>query len=199
MVNIYDSLKDMLAYTDLKPGAKFILDGEPYVVLDYSFAKKCRQKPTVQTKIRNLITGGVVERSFGQSDNIKEADIENKNVKFLYSNKGEFWFCAPNNPKERFKLGEEIIGDGARFLKGNSIVQVSLFGEKIIDVILPVKVDLKVVEAPPAVKGNTAQGVTKQVKLETGEYVTVPIFINQGDIIRVNTEKGEYVERVSKT
>ena len=116
----------------------------------------------------------------------------------MYANKGEFWFCKSDNPRDRFKLDEAVIGGSAKFLKGNSTIKSLLFGGKIIDVELPIKVELKVVEAPPAVKGNTAQGVTKQAKLETGAYLTVPIFVAEGDVIRVNTEKGEYVERVSK-
>lgn len=188
----------MLAYTDLKPGTRIILDGEPYVVLEYVFAKKQRQKPTVQTKVKNLITGAIKERSFHQSDNINEAEIETKEVKFLYTNKGEFWFCSPNNPGDRFKLREDMIGDGAKFLKENSIVKAFVFLGNIINVELPVKVNLKILEAPPAVRGNTAQGVTKQAKLETGAFLNVPIFIAEGDVVSINTEKGEYVERVSK-
>ncbi|MFH1979237.1 MAG: elongation factor P [Patescibacteria group bacterium] len=188
----------MLEYTDLKPGAKFILEGDPHVVLEYSFAKKQRQKPTVQTKIRNLITGSVTEKAFTQSDDIYEANIEAKEVKFLYSNKGEFWFCEPNKPGERFKLDEDLMPRNMEFLKENSIVKANLFKEKIIGIELPIKIDLKVTEAPPAVKGNTAQGVTKQVQLETKATLVVPIFINEGDIVRINTERGEYVERVSK-
>jgi len=188
----------MLVYTDLKPGTRLVLDGEPYVVLEYSFSKKQRQKATVQTKIKNLITGSIVERAFTQSDNIEEAEIDTKEVKFLYSNKSEYWFCQPDNPRERFKIEEGLIGKGVDFLKEGSIVKILVFLEKIIGIEMPVKVDLKVVEAPPAVRGNTAQGVTKQVKLETGIVVTTPIFINEGDVIRINTEKGEYVERTLK-
>lgn len=188
----------MLSYTDLKPGTKIVLDKEPYVVLEYTFAKKQRQKPTVQTKIKNLITGAVKEKAFHPSDSIKEAEIEIEDVKFLYSNKDELWFCKPNNPADRFKLEEDIVGGSSKFLKENSIVKSFVFGGNIINVELPIKVDLKVIEAPPAVKGNTAQGVTKQVKLETGAFLNVPIFIAEGDVVSVNTEKNEYVERISK-
>ncbi len=190
----------MLTYTDLKPGTKFILEGDPYVVLDYTFKKKQRQKPTVQTKIRNLISGSIVEKAFTQNDTIKEADIEEREVKYLYTNpkNNELWFCAPDNPGDRFNLEKELVGDGIKFMKENSIVKAQVFQDKIIGVVLPIKIDLKVIEAPPAVRGNTAQGVTKQVKLETGSSITVPIFINEGDIVRINTEKDEYVERVEK-
>ncbi len=188
----------MLDYTDLKPGTKFLLDGDPFVVLEYTFKKKQRQKPTVQTKIKNIITGSVVEKAFTQNDSIKEAEVEIEEVKFLYENRGEFWFCKPNNPGDRFKLESDLIGTGAKFLKQNSIVKAQKFNDEIIGIDLPIKLELKVVEAPPAVRGNTAQGANKQVVLETGATINTPIFISEGDIIRVNTEKEEYVERVTK-
>ncbi|MBU1178733.1 elongation factor P [Patescibacteria group bacterium] len=196
----------MLTYTDLKPGAKIILDGQPYVVLEYSFVRKQQRKPVVQTKIKNLITGQVLERGFYPRDTIEEAETETKEIKYLYSDRGEFWFCQPNNPKERFSLDAGLLGDVAKFLKQNSIIKAQVFftpsgvegNEKIIGVEAPIKVELKVKSAPPAVRGNTAQGVTKQVELETGCQLSVPIFINEGDVVRINTEKGEYVERVSK-
>ncbi|PIS13674.1 MAG: elongation factor P [Candidatus Tagabacteria bacterium CG09_land_8_20_14_0_10_41_14] len=191
--------KVMLSYIDLKPGTKFVLNGEPYVVLEYSFAKKQRQKPTVQTKIKNLITASVTERSFTQNDKIEEADIDTRDIRFLYSRNAEYWFCEADNQQERFNLEEDIVGKKGRFLKENSIVKAQVFDGKIIGIEVPIKVDLKVTEAPPAVRGNTAQGVTKTVVLETGTGINAPIFINEGDVLRVNTEKGEYVERVYKS
>ncbi len=188
----------MLTYTDLKPSICIIVDGEPYVVLEYSFVRKQQRKPVVQTKIKSLVSGRVLEKSFYPRDAVEEAEIEKRPVKFLYHNKGEYWFCNPDNPACRFKLERELIGSAADFLKANSLVNASYFDEKIISVTLPIKIDLKVVEAPPAVRGNTAQGVTKQVKLETGVMLNVPIFISAGDVVRINTDSGEYVERVEK-
>lgn len=188
----------MLAYTDLKPGTCIVLDNEPYVVLEYSFVRKQQRKPVVQTKIKSLTSGRVVEKSFYPRDTVAEAEIEKKDVKFLYSNRGEFWFCLPDNPKERFRLDASIVGAGAGFLKSNSIVAASYFGDKIIKINLPIKTDLKVTEAPPAVRGDTAQGGVKQVILETGAAINTPLFINSGDIVRVNTETGQYTERVEK-
>ncbi|MDD5032866.1 MAG: elongation factor P [Candidatus Pacebacteria bacterium] len=188
----------MLEYTELKPGTKIILDKKPYVVLEYSFVRMQMRKPVVQTKLKDLINGGVVERSFYPRDILEEAEIEIKEVKFLYQNKGEFWFCPPDNPGNRFKMDADIIGPAAVFLKQNSLVKAQYFDERIIGVELPIKMELKVVEAPPSIKGNTAQGGTKQVKLETGASVNVPLFINEGDIVRVNTTTGEYVERANK-
>lgn len=188
----------MLEYTDLKPGMEIVLDNYPFVVLEYSFVRKQQRKPVVQTKLRNLITGQVVERGFYPRDQIKEAEIEKKDVKFLYSNRGEAWFCPPDNPADRFNLKEPVVGGLLKFMKPNLLVTAVYFGGEIINIELPIKVELKVVEAPPAVRGNTAQGVTKQVKVETEMFLNVPIFINEGDILRINTQSGEYVERVEK-
>lgn len=112
----------------------------------------------VQTKIKNLITGKIIERSFQQSDKFEEAEIVTKPIKYLYNHRGEFWFCSENNPSDRFKLEETMIGDSADLMKSNLIVDAVVFENKIIGVKLPIKVELKVVEAPPSTKGNTAQG-----------------------------------------
>ncbi len=188
----------MLNYNELKPGKFIVLDGQPFVVLEYNFQRMQQRKPVVQTKIKNLISGKVMERSFQSSESIEEAKIETRPVKYLYNNRGEFWFCYENNPATRFKLDESLINGYFDLLKPNSIVEIIEFGNKIIGIKLPVKIDLKVTEAPPAIKGNTAQGGTKQVKLETGLVINAPLFINEGDIVKINTETKEYVERVEK-
>jgi elongation factor P len=132
------------------------------------------------------------------SEKVQEADLSTKSVKYLYTNRGERWFCAEANPADRFMLSEETIGQGAQFLKPNMLIEALVFDEKIIGVKLPIKIELKVTEAPPAVKGNTAQGGSKQITLETGAVINAPLFINEGDIVRINTTLGEYVERVDK-
>ncbi len=189
----------MLSYNELKPGTYIVLDGKPYVVLEYSFMRMQMRKPAVQTKIKDLTSGKVISRSFHPQDVIEEADVSRKKVKFLYSNRGEFWFCEENNPSARFELEQGIIGDSANLMKQNLIVDALAFGEKIINIELPIKVDLKVAEAPPSFKGDTASGGSKQVKLETGAVINVPFFINEGDVVRVNTAEKKYVERTSKS
>lgn len=174
------------------------MDGEPHLVLEYTFLRMQQRKPTVQTKLKNLITGKIAAKSFQGSDVFPEAEIDKQPIIFLYSNKGEFWFCEKRNPKNRFSFKEEQIADQAKFLKPNTEVMAYKFGEKIINIELPVKMDYAVVEAPPSFKGNTATGGTKMVKLENGLQINVPMFINEGDIIRVNTETGEYTERAEK-
>lgn len=186
----------MLNYNDLKSGTVFILDEQPYQVLEYKFLRMQQRKPVVQTKIKNLITGKIITRNFQPSDAFEEANIIYKKVKFLYGHQGKFYFCEIDNSSKRFELGEEQIGELSRFLKANSLIQVMEFKEKIINISLPIKMDFRVIEAPPGVKGNTAQGGTKAIKIETGVTINTPLFIEQGDVIKINTQTGEYVERV---
>lgn len=174
------------------------MDGQPYEVLDAHVFRKQQRKPVNQTKLRHFITGKVTEQAFHVSEKVPEADLSTKSVKYLYSNKGEQWFCAENNPADRFMLSAETIGTGGQFMKPNMIVEALVFDEKIIGIKVPIKMELKVTEAPPAVRGNTAQGGNKIVTLETGATINAPLFINEGDIVRINTETGEYVERVDK-
>lgn len=188
----------MLEYNEILPKRVILLDGQPYEVLDAHVFRKQMRKPVNQTKLRHIITGKVTEQAFHVSEKVEEADLSTKSVKYLYANKGEQWFCAEDNPADRFKLSEDTIGIGARFLKPNMIVEAQVFDEKIIGIKIPIKMELKVTEAPPAVKGNTAQGGSKQITLETGATLNAPLFINEGDIVRINTETGEYVERVDK-
>jgi len=190
----------MLNYNELKTGEYIVIDGQPYVVLEFNFLRMQQRKPVVQTKIKNLITGKIIERSFQQSDKFEEAEITTKPIKYLYNHRREFWFCSENNPSDRFKIEEKMIGDSADLIKQNLIVEAMIFSakgeDKIINVKLPVKVELKVVEAPPSTKGNTAQGGTKQVKLETGAFINVPLFVKEGDVVKINTETKQYIERV---
>lgn len=186
----------MLSYFDLRKGVKFILNGQPYEVLEFQQMKKAQDVVVARTKIKNLITGQVIERNFHQDETFEEAEIEKIKVKFIYSKKGKFYFCETENPRNRFYLEEEKIGTGAKFLKENLILDGLKFKGEIINVSLPIKVQLKVVEAPPGIKGQRAQPGTKQVTLETGAKINVPLFIESGDIIEINTETGEYVRRV---
>jgi len=186
----------MLEYNEIRQKKFIEMGGEPYEVLSSHVFRKQQRKPINQTKLKNILTGKVTEYSFHQSEKVKEANLDAKKIKYLYKNKNEHWFCDYNNPKNRFALAQEIIGDGIKFVSQNSILEAVLFGEKIIGVKIPIKVELKVIEAAPAVRGDTAQGATKQIILQTGASITTPLFVNQGDIVEINTETGEYVKRV---
>ncbi len=185
----------MLNYNEVTSKKMIVYEGAPYEVLDAHIFRMQQRKPVNQTKLKNLITGKVTEITFHQQDKLEEADLQKREVKYLYNSRGEWWFCEANDPAKRFKIESAMFGEGGKFLKPNSLVELLVFNEQTIGVKLPIKVDLKVVEAPPAVKGDTAKGGSKQVKLETGAMVNAPLFINEGEVIRINTESGEYVER----
>ena len=186
----------MLTHTDLKKGTQFIYENQPWEVLDSLHVKMAQRRPVVQTKIKNLINGSVQEKTFQQGDTFEEAELIKKSIKFLYSTKGQYFFCEENNPSKRFSFTEEQIGKHAKFFKPNSLVQGIIFNNKIINISAPIKVTLKVIESPPGIKGDRAQGGTKEVKLESGAKIQVPLFIEEGDVIEVNTETEEYVRRV---
>lgn len=188
----------MLTHNDLKRGTQFIMDNQPYEVLEFFPIKKAQGRAIIQTKIKNLISGAVFEKNFHQGDIFEEAEIEKIDIKFLYSHRDKFVFSEKENPAIRFELTKEKIGEAAKFLKPNEILEGIFFKEKIINVSLPIKVQLKVIQAPPGFAGNTAQGGTKTVKLETGAEINTPLFIEEGDIIEINTQTGQYVRRVEK-
>lgn len=188
----------MLTHTDLKKGTQFIYNDEPWEVIDALLVKMAQRRPVIQTKIKNLINGSVQEKNFQQGDMFHEADLVRKNIKFLYSNKGQYFFSEENDPSKRFSFTEDQLGKQAKFFKPNSLVEGILFNEKIINVKSPIKVNLKIKESPPGIKGDRAQGGTKEAILETGATIQVPLFIEEGDVIEVNTELGEYVKRASE-
>ena len=186
----------MLTHTDLKTGTRIILDGEPYEVLESNPMKKAQRRVVIQTKIKNLINGNVLVQNFHQGDVFDEAEIVKFSAKFLYSHRDKFVFCQAENPAQRFELTEEQIGSQAKFLKPNQVVEGLTFDSKIINISLPIKVQLEVTEAPPGFQGGRAQPGLKTVTLETGATINAPLFIEQGDIIEINTESEEYVRRV---
>jgi len=186
----------MISYSELAKGVQIILDGEPYEIIEARPLKMAQRRVVLQTKLRNLITGNLISRNFQQGETFKAAEISKFEAKFLYFHRGRFFFCQKDNPSKRFDLAQEQIGQSSKFLKPGQIVQGMIFEGKVINVSLPIKVQLKVVEAPPGVKGERAQPGTKLVTLETGAKISVPLFIEQGETIEVNTETDEYVRRV---
>ena len=188
----------MLEYNEILKGKVILVGDEPYEVLDAHVFRKQQRKPVNQTKLRHLITGKVTEQAFHVSEKVQEADLSTKSVKYLYANKGEQWFCDEKNPADRFMLSAETIGTGGNFMKPNMLVEALVFDEQIIGIKIPIKMELRVTDAPPAVRGNTSQGGSKLITLETGTTLNAPLFINEGDIVRINTTTGEYVERVDK-
>lgn len=186
----------MLTYFDLRKGVRFIYQDEPWEVLDFQQIGKAQDVVVAKVKIRNLISGKVLEKNFHQNDTFEEAEIEKVPIKFIFSRKGKYCFCEKDNPSKRFELEEEKIGEGAKFLKPETILDGLKWEDKIINISLPIKIQLKVIEAPPGIKGERAQPGTKTVTLETGVKINVPLFIEEGDIIEINTQTGEYVRRI---
>ncbi len=188
----------VLAYNEILPKKIIIYNDEPYIVISAHVFRKQQRKPVNQTKLKSLATGKVVEPTFHQNETAREADVSTRTITFVFENRGQYTFCNPEKPADRFMLGEDLVGSQGKFLKAKSEVEALVYDEKIIGLKFPIKVELKVTEAMPAVKGNTAQGASKEVKLETGATIFAPMFINEGDIISVNTETGEYAERIEK-
>jgi len=191
----------MLEYSEIRTGKIIIYEGEPCEVLDNHVARTQMRKPQNQVKLKSLLSGRTWNATFHAADKAEEADIIKRDVKFLFANKGEYWFCDPEDASDRFQLSDKIMGDAAKYLKTNENVTAIVWDddgdEKIINIKLPVKMEFIVKEAPPSIRGNTANGGGKLVELENGIKLNVPFFVETGDKIRVNTENGEYVERVS--
>jgi elongation factor P len=188
----------VLSYNEIVPRKIIEYNGEPCEVLASHVFRKQQRKPVNQTKLRGLKSGKVLEISFHQSETVDEADTETQTLIYIYTARGESWFHQVGNPQERFTLPEAQVEDQIKWIKEKDEVEALVWNEEVIGLTIPIKVDLAVKEAPPAIKGNTAQGGSKQVVLETGAIVSTPLFINEGDVIRINTETGDYVERVSK-
>jgi elongation factor P len=188
----------VLSYNEILPKKVILWNDEPYEVLDAHVFRKQQRKPVNQTKIKSLRTGKVVEQTYHQNENAVEADIDYKQIEYIYESRGEYWFITPGKPADRFMLPAALVEEKMKYVKPKTEVEAMVFNDEIMGIHLPIKVDLKVTEAAPAVKGNTVSGGSKLVTLETGATVNVPMFINEGDVLRINTENGEYTERVSK-
>ncbi|QQR50463.1 hypothetical protein IPF86_00890 [Candidatus Nomurabacteria bacterium] len=189
----------LLEYNEIRERKIIIYNNEPCEVLESHVARTQQRKPQNQVKLKSLVNGRTFTETFRSADTADEAELEKRDVKFLYMNRGEFWFADPSDPKNRFMLDEKLIAESAKFLKPNENVTALVWDndgdEVIIRVALPIKMTFTVKDAPPSIKGNTAQGGTKLVTLENGTMIDVPLFVSAGDKIIVNTDSGEYVER----
>ena len=184
-----------LGVNDLKKKSYILIEGQPVVVLETKHLKMQQRRPTVMTKYRNLLRGKIYERNFAQSDSFEEADVARSEVRYLYSHREQYWFSMAADPSKRFELGLNVIGDQSKFLKENTVLEALTWNGDIINISLPIKMEFTVVEAPPALKGDTQSGGNKVVTLDTGASINAPLFISEGEKIVVNTETGEYSER----
>jgi elongation factor P len=188
----------VLSYNEISIKKVIIFNDEPCLVLSSHVFRKQKRKPVNNTKLKSLISGRVIEATFHMNETAEEADLENKSITFIYHKPGEYWFHTTGKPAERFSLSDDVIGDEGRFIKERSELKALVYNDEIIGVTIPIKVELKVTETVDAVKGNTSGGALKEAIVETGAKVMVPMFINQGDVIAINTESGDYSERVEK-
>jgi len=185
----------MIDVNDLRKGVTFELDNELYKVLDYHHHKPGRGNATIRVKTVNLRSGATREMTFQSGDRVQDVRLDFHNVQYLY-NDGLFYYFMDLETYEQHTLTKEVLGDSANYLKENLEIKLTFYQGEPIDIELPTSVDLEVVQAEAAVRGDTATGVTKKVITVTGLQVQVPNFVNVGDVIRVNTETGVYVTRV---
>lgn len=183
---------------DIKKGLNVLHENEPYTVMEANFVRMQQRKPVMQTKLKNLLNGKVAQINFHPGDKVEEADLMRRKVDYLYKDDEKFYFMSPND-FEQFELDKATVGDAAGFLRDGDKVDALYFNGAPVSVSPAPKVELKVISAPEGARGDSAQGrVTKQAELETGIAIAVPLFVKEGDVIRINTETGEYVERVTQ-
>ncbi|HMN19403.1 MAG TPA: elongation factor P [Candidatus Moranbacteria bacterium] len=184
----------MLNLSDIKAGRNILWEGQPYVVLTHEHSKTGRAGAVLRTKLKNILSGAVIEKTFQGSEKVDEADISKSRAQYLYREGDDFHFMD-NSSYEQFSLSKETLADAPLYLLEGTEVVVLNFNGNPVNIELPVKVALAVVEAPPGLKGDTASGGDKVVICETGLRVTTPLFVESGDKIIVNTETGLYVSR----
>jgi elongation factor P len=185
----------MIDVHQLRKGTTFTLDGELYKVIEFQHHKPGRGKAIIRTKIRNLRTGTTIDKNFISGDRVEDIRIDRVQVQYLY-NDGRFYHFMNTETFEQIPLSAAVLGEGVQYLVDNMTLNISAYDGEAIDIELPTTVDLKVVNAPLAIAGDTATGATKTVTLESGLQVAVPLFVDEGDTIRVDTRSGEYVTRV---
>ncbi|MGD8902692.1 MAG: elongation factor P [Anaerolineae bacterium] len=185
----------MIDVNELRKGVTFTMDKELYKVIDYQHHKPGRGKAVIRTKLRNLRTGAKIDKNFTSGDRVQDIRLDHQTVQYLYSD-GDFYYFMDTETYEQFPLPNAVLEDAKPYLVENTEIELSSYEGERLDVDLPITVDLEVVQAPPGFAGDTAQGATKDVILETGLVLQVPLFIDEGDVLRVDTRTGRYVTRV---
>ncbi|HSJ56440.1 MAG TPA: elongation factor P [Anaerolineae bacterium] len=185
----------MIDVNELRKGVTFTMDGELYRVIDYQHNKPGRGKAIIRTRLRNLRSGSTTDKTFTSGDRVQDIRLDHQTVQYLYSD-DQFSYFMDVETYEQFPLSEALMEDVRPYLVENMQIELSSYEGESLDVELPITIDLEVVEAPPGFAGDTATGATKEVKLETGMRINVPLFINEGDRLRIDTRTGEYLTRV---
>jgi len=187
----------MASTSDLKKNLKILVDGDPYTVVEAQFVKPGKGTAFTKCRIKNLITGSVLERTWRSNENIELANTENRKMEFLYA-EGEHFVFMDRETYEQFHVEAEVIGDDSRWLIDNLVTDVLFFNEKPVGVEFPTFVEMQITHCEPGVRGDTATGASKPATLITGATVQVPLFVNEGEWLKIDTRTGEYVERVKK-
>ena len=185
----------MITTSDFHTGLTIELDGEVYMIVEFLHVKPGKGAAFVRTKLKNIRTGATTERTFRAGEKVERAILDRREMQYLY-NSGDDYFVMDNETFEQFSLTREQLGDNIKYLKENMNITVLFYQDKIIGVDMPNFVELEVAETEPGVRGDTASGGSKPAKMETGLIVQVPFFINTGDVLRIDTRTGEYIERV---
>lgn len=185
----------MIDVNDLRKGVIFEYDGTLYRVLEYTHHKPGRGNAIIRVKMRNIRTGSTIERTYNSGDRVQDIRLDYHNVQYLY-NDGDLFYFMDAETFEQPAVSRDLVGESAGFLKEGMEVKITFYLNEALDIELPTTVDLKVVHAEVAVRGDTATGVNKRVTVETGQPVDVPMFVKEGDVIRIDTRTGAYVTRV---
>ncbi|MCS6857059.1 MAG: elongation factor P [Sandaracinaceae bacterium] len=185
----------MYSITDLRKNLKIIIDGEPYVILESQFVKPGKGQAFTRTKVRNLLTGAVIERTFKHNETIPKADVEERQCTYSYK-EGKNHIFMDAQTYDQIPLSPEQLGDAVNYLQEGMTVNILFWNGRPIGVTPPTFVELKVTQTEPGFRGDTATNTLKPAKVETGATVMVPLFVNEGDVIKIDTRTGEYVERV---
>ncbi len=183
--------------SDLRKGLKIVIDGEPYIITDFQFSKPGKGQALYRCKLKNMITGLTMDRTYRSGDKFEPANLDEVHMQFLYKD-GEGYHFMDLTTYDQITMTEENLGDAKNFLKDNMEVDILFFQGTPIDITLPIFVELEVTESSPGVRGDTATGATKPVTVETGYSLQVPLFIEEGDVLKIDTRTGQYVERVKK-
>ena len=185
----------MISAGDFRNGVTLEIDGQVVQILEFQHVKPGKGAAFVRTKLKNVINGGVVERTFRPTEKFPQARIERVDMQYLYSD-GDLFYCMNVENYEQIALNEETIGDALKFVKENEMVKVCSYNGNVFAIEPPLFVELEITETEPGFKGDTAQGASKPATVETGATVSVPLFVNQGDKIKIDTRTGEYLSRV---
>jgi len=180
---------------DIRANMKLEVDGDVWTVISAEHYKRENRRAIIRTRLKSVSTGRVMEKNFRANDYVEQADVELRDMQYLYR-EGDMFVFMDNVTFDQIHLSADLIGEGAGFLKEGTTVKVSMHKGRAIGVELPPKVDLKIVQTAPAVRGDTVQNATKAATLETGLVIQVPLFVNEGEVVRVSTRDGSYVERV---